>query len=297
MKFVYFLIGLYLGCGGAAFSQTGNATAAEVLRKANAANIESQRRNRENGEPQRSVFVKRTLIPFKQQITKEQRARLKPDARLITRYAALLNGSPRGELIKLFPDAGCEDNSHVLRADSDCASWIPNSAFYSFREREHTSDYLADISYKENFLVSNGILSQGIMTMLGDVPLENVSLSSEGLTFLVQYQPSPYSREANQQFLAINKGVMSGKFFYRSFLPVVENQTYAARIIAYEGKYFVNYEQYRVDVLNRDNRQDVIVAFRLVGKNEDGSLNILWKELSRKTPPKVIFPKKQESKK
>lgn len=304
MKFVLFLIFIALFSVSAMFSQTkGEAPSkpntGDSLLEQRRQQAETDRKNRgfdnltKKNSSNNVTYVRRESIPFKISISREQRERLEPDKQLAEKYSAFLK-QPRAGLVKLFPDAGCEDNSRILRADAGCLKWIPNSAFYSFREKEHTSDFFADIAYRDNTFISNGVLSQGILTALGNIPLENVSLSTDGMRFLADYQPALQSRDALKQFQEILKVVKSGDFLYAKALTAVGNMTYAARIIAYKGKYLVSYQGRLYDALKSDKRLDLIVAFRVVAVNNDGSVSVLWKELSRKDAPTAIFPKKKK---
>lgn len=169
---------------------------------------------------------------------------------------------------------------------------IPNSAFYSFREREHTNEFLSDVRVKNDFFVSDGILSQGILVSLGDASLENLSLGSEGMRFLIEFAPETDSKEALKQTNQIVKGVHAGKFVYKKFLPITENTTYAMRIIAYRGKVWRVFRGNLYNVLAGDERADLILGFRVIRKFGDGSVTLLWKELQRKEAPKIVFPKK-----
>lgn len=273
------------------FAQTDNSVSAQQ-QQAEVSRLTRDYGRLDSKKIENTLFAKRRSIPFKMPVSKEQRRRLKPGERLVSKYAAFLD-QPRTGLIKLFSDKGCEENANILRADSACRDWIPNSAFYSFREDEHTSDFLADISFKRNWLISNGVLSQGILTMLGDVPLENVSLFSDGIKYLADYQPAQQSREANKQFLEITRGIKFGNHEYRKAVPAEENMTYAVRVVAYEGRHITFFRGRVYNILWGDKRLDLIVAFRIIGTNDDGSINLLWKELSRKDAPNIIFPKRK----
>jgi hypothetical protein len=42
--------------------------------------------------------------------------------------------------------------------------------------------------------------------------------------------------------------------------------------------------------LKDDNRTDLTVAFRIIRKDADGSITLVWKKLVEKTPPEIVFP-------
>ncbi len=235
------------------------------------------------------------LIPllFGRRISKEQKNRLAPAPTDLSRYAEFLR-QPRTGLIKLFSDVGCEENTSVVRADDICLQWIPNSGFYSFREQEYKSDFLADIRLENGMLVSDGFLAQSILVNLGDVDLETVSSSSNGLKFLNEFQPAAESKAALKQVEQMIKGVRADNFIYRKSLPAVAGATYALRVTAYRGNFLKSYRGQLFNILAGDKRIDATIAFRVLGKNNDGSLTLLWRELSRKDAPKVLFQKRKK---
>jgi hypothetical protein len=244
----------------------------------------------------RISFNERKAFIFKQKLTKEQKARILPETDDSAKYASFLQ-LPKTGLIKLFRDAGCEENANVVRVGGECANWIPNSAFYSFREREHTIEYLADIRLEKEFLVSDGKLSQGILVELGNIPVENVTLNTAGMNYLLNYQPEPKNRDAHKQIVQLTKGIKSDGFLYRNILPAAVGKTYALRAIAYKGRFLQTFRGFIFNVLEGDERTDLTLVFRIVRKSEDGSITLLWKEVERQNAPKIIYVRESKNKK
>lgn len=242
----------------------------------------------------RAASINLMPLLYGRRISREQKNRLAPAQSDLIRYADFLR-RPRTGLIKLFSDVGCEDNTNVLRADDICLQWIPNSGFYSFREKDYTSDFLADIRLENDLLVSDGFLSQGILVNLGNADLETVSSSSSGLKFLNEFQPAAESKAALKQAEQIIQGVEADNFIYKKSLPAVAGVTYALRVIAYRGNLLKSYRGQLFNILAGDKRIDQTIAFRVLGKTDDGSLTLLWKELSRKDAPKVLFQKRKKN--
>lgn len=234
----------------------------------------------------------RVYFPFRKKPSKEQRQRLQPQAEDAARYAQIL-AQPRTGIFRLLPDSGCEANPLVIRADENCLNRIPDSSFFSFRENEHTQEILSDIRLKNGYLISDGILSQAILVNLGDVRLESVTTATKGLNFLNEYAPQIANREAHKQFLQMANGVESGGFTYRKTAPVVENSTYALRIIAYKGNIFKTFRGFHFDLLAGDKRIDQTLTFRVVRKEPDGGVTIVWRELARREAPRIKFERKQ----
>ncbi len=240
--------------------------------------------------------IRRTGVwPLRTKPTKEQKKRLQPDAADRANFLQLLE-QPRTGIVRLLPDLGCYDNMNILKADEVCRNAIPESSFYSFREREHTLEVLADIRLKNGHFVSDGILSQGIITKLDDVSLDRVSLATDGLEFLTGFAPDPMSVVAKNQYMQLVNGVKAGSFEYKKIAKAVENATYAMRIIAYRGNVFRSFRGWRFDLLEGDKRIDITVAFRVVRKDPDGAVTIVWRELERRESPRMKFPKRTVNK-
>src|SRR5687767_12255141 len=87
---------------------------------------------------------KRYGFPIRKKPTKEQKKQLSPSYEDLTRYARFLE-QPDAGIFRLLPDLKCDENPLVVKADEECLRAIPESSFYSFREREHTPKFLSDI--------------------------------------------------------------------------------------------------------------------------------------------------------
>jgi hypothetical protein len=238
------------------------------------------------GMPRAGNFILRTKP------TKEQKRRLQPNAQDLSKYAQFLD-QPRTGIFRLMPDLGCTENINVIRADAVCLNSIPESSYYSFREKEHTIEMLSDIRLRNGFLISDGIMAQGILVHLGEIELENIAPQSAGLEYLSSYAPNDQSAEAQKQFLQMMRGVKVGNYEYKKALPMIENATYALRVIAYKGSVFRSFRGYRFDVLFGDKRIDLTIAFRVIRKETDGTATLLWKEIERREAPRLVFPKRK----
>jgi hypothetical protein len=205
---------------------------------------------------------------------------------------------PKTGLFRLFPDLGCE-SSLLIKADGDCTDAVSSSWSYSFRQKDYSNDVLFDIRLKDDNFISDGFHSQGILVDLGDIPLQNISTAIEGIKFLIEFKPETRFENARNQFVQIDKGITSNNHFYTKTLKAKENTTYAARLIAYKRQFSLSgfyrngdsYIENNYFKLNNDKRIDLTVAFRVVRKDENGSITILWKELYRQSSPKLIFEK------
>lgn len=232
------------------------------------------------------------FFSIKPQFSKEQKKRLLPHAEDKQIYHAFLQQPDTG-LIRLFLDRNCQ-TFFLISAEEHCLDYIPGSSFYSFREKEHTIENLADIRLKNGFLISDGTLSQGMLVKLGDREIHSVTVNDSGIKFLQDFKPEAYSRDALNQYLELVNGVKEGEFFYRKSLPASPNTTYAMRVVAYRGSYWRRYRGFVFNMLAGDDRKDLILVFRVLRRDYDGSISLLWKILERRKAPKVVFPKKND---
>ena len=119
-------------------------------------------------------------------------------------------------------------------------------AYYSFARKTHEWGHGNDIGLDHGKLDTAGYY--GMLNLIGDVPLESVNLETPAAQALAM----PLSTESARN---------------RSLLPLKSNSTYLLRSVD-------------------DTRYDVLVAFRVVRIDTDGSAIILWKLLKS-------FPVKQ----
>jgi hypothetical protein len=110
----------------------------------------------------------------------------------------------------------------------------------------------------------------GFIVRLGKVPLEKVTIDHKGVKFLGDIAAPSTTAEARATFARIPNAIgvrKDGYLYNNEETPVSVNHTYALRSI-------------------RPGGSDVLVAFRVVRKEKDGSYTILWKRLREfPTPP------------
>ena len=137
--------------------------------------------------------------------------------------------------------------------------------FFSFAHRTHLYGYGSDIGLEQNHLsVGFAGADFGMMTNAGDVALAELTADDLRLQQLDAYRPPELEDEARAEYRRSYspEGMPFDGFAYRKQVPVEENSTYFLRSISY-------------------GRSDVLVGFRLVRKDPDGSVIIAWKLLKR----------------
>ena len=144
-------------------------------------------------------------------------------------------------------------------------------AYYSFAHLTHAYGYGSDIELDHNKLsVGFAGADYGMLTNIGDVPLEQITLADTRAKDIAAYRPSGSELKArtDSRRLSSREGMTFDGFRYRNRAPVQENSTYLLRSIGYRTS-------------------DVLVAFRLVRQDTDGSVIIAWKLLKRYHTPEL----------
>lgn len=160
-----------------------------------------------------------------------------------------------------------------------------DGAYYSFFHRSHKYDYGSDLGLDNTFEsmytkvpsyheLSVGFAGAnfGMLGNLGETPLEALTIDDPRTEFMRGYQPPRRESEARSENKRFRQGVTLSDQTYKSRLPVQVGATYLLRSIDY-------------------NRSDVLVAFRVVRQDTDGSLIIAWKMLKKYPTPKLALNK------
>lgn len=236
----------------------------------------------------RLTMLHKYAAPLYRKPTKEELEPVTPSPGLLEKYRESLQRPDTG-LFKLVPDSGCAENSKVVTASEVCMKYtFPGAGnSYSFRVKNYRIRQLADVTFSDANLVITGALTHGIFVNLGDVPLSEVSLQTASLKYLIDFQTSTGFKEANTVNESLAKGVKQNGFLYARSLPAIENNTYALRSIAYRGRVMTSIKGIPYNELDFDRRRDIVVVFRIVQKDADGSISILWSQLSDKEAPKI----------
>jgi hypothetical protein len=167
----------------------------------------------------------------------------------------------------------------LLQRDSGLARILPREkyreeidlreggAYYSFTKLSNSYDREPQIGLEqEHFSTGFGGADFGFLVSLGDVPLESAGLDHESTQYLATFVPPTAEPEAREQQRRSAYGFAIGGSRYMGRLPVIVNGTYVLRSISY-------------------NRFDVLVAFRVVRQDTDGSVVLLWKKLREFSTP------------
>lgn len=243
--------------------------------------LENTRRAMSQPLPARRETGRTLALPPKRKMTEEHKLRLYPSADERERFAAFLR-QPRSGLVRLIQSGDCEDDPRVLQVGS-CRDAIPpvpgGGTFYSFTRSRHELRRLSDIWLEGDvFRVGFAGSVLGVMTMLGDVPLEGLSPESSGVNYLLRLMPPVSLAEARNQYRRNISGFRVSGHRYGVTAPVRMGATYVLRSTTYKFG----------DELDRHRKlEDVLVTFRVVGITAAGSVTLLWKEIRRQKTPKI----------
>jgi len=182
------------------------------------------------------------------------------------KYAEFLR-SPDTGLIRLLPRETYDDNA---TKDRQRIVTRGGGAYYSFTRLTHEYGYGSDIELSRGEL-STGFAGAdyGLLTIIGDVPLESVSLETPAANILAAYNPPLEEPKVRLEQRRMGMGAdLQGISVNRS-VPLKLNSTYLLRSVNYDTS-------------------DVLVAFRVVRIDSDESAILLWKLLKKYPKPLLV---------
>ncbi|NJM53832.1 MAG: hypothetical protein HC846_10855 [Blastocatellia bacterium] len=263
------------------FPQVSNPTPEEET-------IEVKKTELKNVEKYEAIVTKRGLwARILPKLSDRDKSRIAMHADDRKEFATFLDKENTG-FVRLHDTANCEDKNYVLDINNPCP-WdiLGKATAYSFRKRKYQRIYFSDIRVAKEKIEIVGLNLLGFLTDLGAVDLEKISLQTNGIKEMWEYEPSNNINEVEKLFNLAKRGFKLNNSFYKTDLPIKLNTTYGLRSIAFEGKIYRKLDGIRVNLLGDDKRNDVTVVFRIIRKYEDGSYGILWRELQRKSAPKL----------
>jgi hypothetical protein len=199
-----------------------------------------------------------------------------------TTYANFL-ARPQTGLIRLLPRQFSQTTTangvvNITSADGD-VKIRGGGAYYSFAFLRHEYGFGSDLELstisrffngsrlppRHEFSVGFSGADYGMMTSLGDVLLEQITSDDPAAHFLLAYRAPRAEPVARCEAMAFREGRLVDLQLYQSRLPIQLNNTYLLRSINY-------------------GKSDVVVAFRVVRQDPDGSVTIAWKLLKKFNP-------------
>lgn len=234
------------------------------------------------------TIVTQQIQPLYRKPSKKELKNLLPSEPILTQYDTFLKQSETG-IFKLSADSNCAVNPQVIVATEKCLSNdIPGAGTaFSFRVNSHRMLHLSDLVLEKNVIRTGSLMQQGVLVNLGDIDLDKVTTQTPGLKYLLEFKAVTTNEELASIEENLSKGVKSDGFIYSYGLYIKENTTFALRSIAYRGKFERAVSGVKYNEMDYDKRKDIIVVFRVVEKDANGDLTIIWKEVSEKESPKI----------
>ena len=199
---------------------------------------------------------------------------LSPSEEDRTLYAEFLR-TPNTGLIRLLPRQ--KFDSDVYKENQKSITQRGGGAFYSFSRLTHEYGGGSDLALDQNhFWVGFAGPDYGFLTNIGDFPLEHVSLETPPVTLFAAYTAAKDESTARAEFRRLSAGAVLEGVPIKRRVPVRANSTYLLRSIGYL-------------------RSDLLVAFRVVRMDSDGSVTILWRLLGNFARPDLTTAKATES--
>jgi len=175
---------------------------------------------------------------------------------------------PDTGLIRLLPREVYE--SEAYKKNQKTLTIRGGGAYYSFATLTHEYGWGSDLELESgNLSVGFAGADYGMMIDLGEVPLDEVTSDYPGARSLADYPAAKEESQARVEYRQIQAGRIMDGATYKSRLPVKIDSTFLVRSINY-------------------NSTDVLVAFRVVRKDTDGSVIIAWKLLKRFPKPELV---------
>ena len=148
-------------------------------------------------------------------------------------------------------------------------------AFYSFTRLSHEYGSADILLEQGKFKSGFAGFDFGLFISLGDLPLEGVTLENAEVNALAEYQAPPTEAEIRAQYQQTHQGIKLGEFTAASRSPAKVGTTYALRSLEFDVS-------------------DVLVAFRVIRQDQDGSVVLLWKTLKKFPVPTAILENRSQ---
>jgi hypothetical protein len=193
---------------------------------------------------------------LREQIKARESVLLAPAREDLDAFAVFL-AQPRTGIVRLLPREKW-DGKLTMRG---------GGSYYSFTRLTHEYGYGSDIGLEQNqFSVGFSGANFGFLVNLGNVPIESVTTATDGVRYLAAYNTPNNEPDARVEQRRTSAGFEAEDWTYKSRLPVFAKQTYVMRSVDY-------------------HQSDVLVAFRVVRKDADGSVVLLWRMLKEFAKP------------
>jgi hypothetical protein len=187
-------------------------------------------------------------------------------------FAQLL-AQPNAGLIRLLPRD--KFDTEVYRKSQRTITLRGGGAYYSFARLTHEYGFGSDISLDhDKLLVGFAGFDFGMLVQVSDQSLEDLSSESPWVRPLMEYLPPNVDSATRREQRRFAEGTNIDDIKVKSNVPVEVGATYLLRSVSYDVS-------------------DVLVGFKVVRKDSDGSLVLAWKLLNKFSVPKIVRDKRE----
>ena len=177
---------------------------------------------------------------------------------------------PNTGLIRLLPRE--KFDSEMYKENKPTITMRGGGAYYSFARLTHEYGNGSDLSLERGVLqVGFAGANYGFMTIIGDIPIETAGPETPGVTFFAAYKAPGEEELARKEYHRLARGGEVHNMPVARSAPLQANTTYLLRSINY-------------------GTSDVLVVFRVVRVDSDGSAIIAWKLVKKYETPKFNRP-------
>ena len=175
---------------------------------------------------------------------------------------------PDTGLIRLLPREVYE--SEAYQKNQKTLTIRGGGAFYSFARLTHEYGLGSDLMFEGGYLsIAAAGAGYGMMIDVGDVSLDEITKDYPAALSLADYTAAKDEPQARVEQRQVQIGRILDGATYKDRVPLKIGTTFLLRSISYD-------------------RSDVLVAFRTVRKDTDGSVIIAWKLLKRFPKPELV---------
>lgn len=182
------------------------------------------------------------------------------------KYAAFLKQSDTG-IVRLMPRESFDDE--MYRDIKKSIQMRGGGSYYSFVRKTQEYGYGSDLGLERNFFrVGFAGADYGMLAEIGSLEIEKVAPDNKIVYALGSYRAAREEQVARVEFQKMNKGAEVGGIRVALRVPMKSDTTYVLRSINYLSS-------------------DLLVVFRVVRVDSDGSATIIWKIMKKFSAPKL----------
>lgn len=190
------------------------------------------------------------------------------------------------EMVRLHPDFGCEAKL-TLSVEAECSGRVIGASRF------------AGLHYNKGDLIGDAFFTLFILAEVGDADLRGID-STHSSVRLVTSVALPTDLGATRALYRRleGSGIDQGDLRLSDRVEVVEGKIFIVRVVSYRAtgiNMMLRPDQslppFMFMGLGRPERRDVTYAAKIVKRAEDGVIHLVWRQIARKSSPKIRFGK------